>query len=235
MLEDKKALIFDLDGMLVDTKEFNRLAIVEPIKDFDCHPDSELVERAMHLPWDGCVRMIFDGFPEEIIRQYKRAVVEYQLQRFHTVNFFPHTEWALERQYRLGRPMAIVSNRDEETIFPLIEQTGLSLYFPLDRVVHCDMVEKPKPDREPTLLGCQMVEEDPQNVIGAGDSPTDIISFLAAGVGTTVAFTEGYFKSNRAALEAVEPHYLVSSFRALDGIIFNHGNGNSSGFGRGME
>src|SRR5690606_19679114 len=131
-------------------------------------------------------------------------------RHYHQVNgrasrIYPGVVEGLAALKAAGLKLAVVTNKPTEFTLPLLEHSGLSGWF--DAVVCGDTCARKKPDPQPLLHACELLECPPGNAVAIGDSVNDALAARAAGI-TVLAVPYGYN-------EGVDIHRLD-----IDGIVF---------------
>ena len=182
-----KAVLFDLDGTLLDTLPDLHAATNAMLLDLG-HPElplesvrsyvgrgiPNLIKRAMA----DSLHVSEDGTPAspEAIASFRR---HYARENGRQVSVYPGVVKGLERLKALGLPLGIVTNKADAFIRPLLEQTGIADSF--DVLVGGDLLPKVKPDPSPVVWACGRLGFLPQEVLFIGDSVNDFLSARAAG------------------------------------------------------
>jgi phosphoglycolate phosphatase len=181
------AILFDLDGTLLDTAPdmvgaLNRLRIEEGREP---------------LPFDavrGCVshgalRLTRVGFPEADGEEFERLRLRflrvYADNLARETQLFPGLEAVLQRFEAEGLPWGVVTNKPAWLTDPLLEQLGLARRACC--IVSGDTVAERKPHPLPLLHAAATTGVDPRCCVYFGDAERDIIAGRAAGMQTVVA------------------------------------------------
>lgn len=176
-----KAVLFDVDGVLIDSFEANfsyikRLAELFTNKDFT----REEYLKAFHQPFKQLIQNLigFEKFHsvEEIVDEAKKYEVYYDSSQVSLPNGIHETLKELKNHYQLG----IVTSRRKETanIIPQLKEL-----FPLfTTLVFIEDVENHKPHPEPLLLAAKRLGVDPKECVYVGDAETDMHAAEAAGM-----------------------------------------------------
>lgn len=185
-----KAVLFDLDGTLLDTHDL----ILASFR----HATSEVLGRS---------------FPDEVLMQKvgqplatqmwdftdDAAVHEQLLTTYRTFNHAAHDECvrafegvaeALAELHERGLRMGVVTSKMHALAMRGIEICGLADY--IECLVAPDDFPAHKPDPGPVAYGCELLGLQPSECLYVGDSPFDIQAGNGAGC-ATVAVTWGMF------------------------------------------
>ena len=181
-----RALMFDLDGTLIDsaadlTCAANRMlaALGLPRREagvlttFIGKGIARLVERSLIGQLDGAADV---ALLARAIPVYERFYAE-ESGRQATV--YPGVLAGLEALKQAALPLACVTNKAERFTFDLLEKTGLARYF--DLVVGGDTLERKKPDPMPFVHVCARFGVLAAEALMVGDSENDVAGARAAG------------------------------------------------------
>ena len=214
-----RAVIFDLDGTLVDTApDLMRatnfvlsgmgrrpLEMVE-VRAFVGHGARALLTRGLAAT---------GGLPEayDVEADYRRFVDYYAANIAHSSTPFPGLVALLDRLKAEGYGLGVCTNKFEGLSVLLLDALDLSKYF--GSVVGPDTLGIAKPDPKPFYEAVNRLELDSPRAIMVGDSETDILTARNAGV-PVIAVPFGY--TPRPVAE-FGPDRLIGHFaEALDAI-----------------
>jgi phosphoglycolate phosphatase len=181
------ALLFDLDGTLLDTVEDIARAL-----------NRALTEAHLATLTTGQVRdLIGRGVPTLITRALKRVGVAVDaaaegslLERFYfhygrlhmldecNASVYPGVADGLGELHRLGLRLAVVTNKQKHFAVDLLSRLGLSDW--IDVVVGGDSCERRKPDPQPLQFACAALQVEPSEALMVGDSVNDVLAARAA-------------------------------------------------------
>ncbi|PQA89649.1 HAD-IA family hydrolase [Hyphococcus luteus] len=192
MAEDLRgsALIFDLDGTLVDTVEDLSASMNHVLAAAGLAPVP--TGEVRHLVGHGARRMLMRGFLLSAGREAQEGELDDAMTRF--LDFygeniavhsrpFDHVIEMTEGFLARGARAAICTNKREAMARRLIETLGVAPLF--DAIVGADTAEAAKPDPAPVRLCLQEIGAARAAFIG--DSDTDIRAAGAAGLPCFVA------------------------------------------------
>ena len=185
------AILFDLDGTLVDTAP-DMVAVLQQMQR-DQGFDIVDYEVGRSNVSNGAAGLIRIGFPELDEQARQRLHVDF-LDRYAgqvCVNstVFPDLGGLLERLDDVGLPWGVVTNKPERMTEPLLEM--LELASRSAATVSGDTLSVRKPDPKPLLHACRIVGVDPGRAVYVGDASRDIEAGRRAGM-ATVAAAYGY-------------------------------------------
>lgn len=145
-----KAVLFDMDGVLIDAKEWHYEALNRALALFGMP-----IERQAHLAtFDGLptrrkleILSRSNGLPQGLGTLIHNLKQSYTMELVHTRcrPVFAH-QYALSRLKRDGYKIAVCSNSIRDTIESMMQRSGLSDY--IDLIVSNEDVTKAKPDPE---------------------------------------------------------------------------------------
>jgi phosphoglycolate phosphatase len=185
------AVLFDLDGTLVDTAP-DMVAVLQSLQeDHGLEPVGYQDGRAYVS--NGAVGLLRFGFPDrddEAIEILRLAYLErYAEQLCVRSTVFAGLDELVDRLDSNGLPWGVVTNKPKFLTDPLLVALGL------DQRVACsvsgDTLPQRKPDPAPLHHACQLATIDAARTLYVGDSSRDIDAGRAAGMGT-IAAAYGY-------------------------------------------
>ncbi|MEM5948138.1 HAD family hydrolase [Spirochaetia bacterium 38H-sp] len=180
-----KAVVFDLDGTLINTLEDIALACNKVLSDngYPEHP----VQAYGKMVGDGAITLIERALPpslrqeSEIERLYALFRKEYADRAHRSTCLYPGIKELLEHLKKMGIPMAVLSNKPD-----FIVKDSVKPFLPLEYfdilLGHKDG-EKPKPDPAglKRIISAWELEKEPSCVCMVGDSDVDVFTAKAAG------------------------------------------------------
>ncbi len=194
ILKQPNAVLFDLDGTLIDTAPDLVWAVNQILTQYH-YPNctyTELRPAAAH----GSAVLIEQGFKvsdqHPDFEQWRADFLAlYAQNSFNRSQLFAGITEFLQFLAEKQIPWGIVTNKPAWLTDPLIAQIDF-LYAP-QIVVSGDTCQQAKPHPEPLLFACQKMQLDPKQALYIGDAQRDIVAGKAAGM-KTLAASYGYIE-----------------------------------------
>ena len=186
-----EAVLFDLDGTLVDTAPDMVRALQELQHDHGYDPVPYQIGRANVS--NGALGLLRIGFPDlddELRDDLLCEYIDRYKDRLCVGSYvFDGLDPLLETLDEGDRPWGVVTNKPSHLTEPLLQSLLLA-----DRcacIVSGDTLKTRKPDPEPLLYACELAGVRPQSTIYVGDAARDMEAGRAAGM-ATIAAAYGY-------------------------------------------
>jgi phosphoglycolate phosphatase len=217
------AVLFDLDGTLLDTAADIALALNRALLEFGCESLAQndvrgmigrgapiLIERAA-----AARRRDFDAATRAAI--VERFFHHYgELEELHEDSASPYAGAAelLHSLHDAGLGIAVVTNKQYRFASALLTRLGLAGW--VDVVVGGDTCARRKPDPQPLLFACESLHALPANSLMVGDSVNDVQAARAAGI-PVVCVSYGYNEGRNA--RTLECDALVDSLAEIPALL----------------
>ena len=209
------AIIFDLDGTLVDSLRdihaaVNFLLRHEGREEIDLKTPQSFVGNGLPKLTERV--MAARGFHPSEFERCRAILSDYYVQHASDLTCpYPSVEASLQRLKALGFSLGICTNKPEAPARSILGDLDLSQYF--DVIVGGDTLAVKKPDPKP--LQAAMTQMNASSCLYVGDSEVDAQTAVNAMVDFAL-FTEGYRKTPVAEI----PHtYQFSDFGELTKIV----------------
>lgn len=212
-----RLLMFDLDGTLLDS-----------VPDLAAAVDSMLLALGRAPAGIECVRTWIGNGARVLVRRalagslehagLDEALVEQGLALFmqayagshELTRVYPGVRPTLDWFKAQGIPMAIITNKQERFVGPLLDEKGLGGFF--QWIIGGDTLAQQKPDPAALLRVMQLAGVSPSQALFVGDSRNDVLAARAAGV-KCVALSYGYNHGRPISEEC--PERVIDDLRAL--------------------
>jgi 2-phosphoglycolate phosphatase len=189
------AVLFDLDGTLVDTAP-DMVAVLQYLqRQHGIDPVSYELGRSYVS--NGAIGLLTLGFPEldidigdEMHQQYLERYAETICEESRV---FAGLAELLDQLDDMDCPWGVVTNKPEQLTIPLL--VALELADRSACIVSGDTLAVRKPDPAPLLLACEFAGVDSETAIYIGDAERDIEAGQRAGM-ATIAAGYGYITAD---------------------------------------
>lgn len=188
-----QAVLFDLDGTLVDTAPDFRHVLLQMSREADISaPSDEAIQHTVSNGARALVRLAFaideehPSFDERLstlLSLYLARIGQTQS------SLYPGMDILLRNLEAARIPWGVVTNKPSLYSRPLLQ--ALALQERCSVLICPDDVTRSKPDPEPLLLACTRLGVKAGNTLYVGDHPRDIEAGRAAGM-FTIAAAYGY-------------------------------------------
>ncbi|MBD1597117.1 phosphoglycolate phosphatase [Pseudomonas typographi] len=212
-----RLVMFDLDGTLVDSVPDLAAAVdatlrqmgrepagIERVKLWIGNGAKVLVRRALAGGLDHSA--VDDAEAEQALALFMQA---YAGDHAHT-EVYPGVRETLKWLKGQGVEMALITNKPEQFVAPLLDQLKLGRYFRW--IIGGDTLAQQKPDPAALFFVMKMAGVTPEQSLFVGDSRNDILAAKAAGV-ASVGLTYGYNHGRPIAEEG--PALVLGDLRQL--------------------
>ena len=183
-----KAMLFDLDGTLLDSAPDMVAALNKVRAGIGLEPLP--VEEVGHGVTRGAIGLLELGMPEtdeHTFESWRQELIDgYAQNVFNRSSLYDGVEDLLTALDESGIPWGLVTHKPEYLTHAVIEACGLS-----DRVscsVCGETLEESKPHPAPVLLACDRLGVEPAETLFAGDDLRDIAAGVAAGARTAAVY-----------------------------------------------
>lgn len=207
------AVLFDVDGTLLDTTEFILGAYEHAFASVSVtSPPRERLTLMVGRPLEECYQELLPSATPEQVAQLCITHREFQVE--HPQLSFPYAgvDVLLTTLKQAGIRLGAVTNR-RKTARMTLQRAGLDGL--LDVIVDGDDVLNHKPNPEGVLFALRAVGVEPDAAFMVGDAPVDIHAGRAAGA-KTVGVTYGF---QGELIRETLPDYVVSSVQDLQPLL----------------
>lgn len=171
-----QAVIFDMDGTLIDTEKYYRICWPQALAHFGYTMSDEqaLSMRSLGQPYapEHLKEMFQDpDLDYPAIRVYRKQLMEEYLER-DGIQIKPGAVELLEYLKEKKIQRAIATATDTERAARYLKQIGLYEYF--DRIICANMVKCGKPSPDIYIYACQQLGLDPSACMAVEDSPNGV-------------------------------------------------------------
>lgn len=177
-----EAVLFDMDGTLIDTEKHFRTTWPAALKRFGYEMTDEqaLQMRSLGRPFaPRYLKSLFgESFDYDKVREYRKKIMEEALCA-NGIEVKPGAGELLVFLQKRRIKTVVVTASDLERTRRYLRQTGLITYF--DRLISATMVEKGKPAPDVYEYACAALKIEPCRCLAVEDSPNGVESAAKAG------------------------------------------------------
>ncbi len=212
-----RLVMFDLDGTLIDSvpdlaEAVDRMLVemgrapggVEKVRDWVGNGARVLVRRALAGGLDHAA--VGEAETEEALARF----LDIYADCHNLTALYPGVHELLEALSTAAVELAVVTNKPERFVAPLLEQVGLGGYFRW--IIGGDTLPQQKPDPAALLQVMHLAGVEAAQSLFIGDSRNDVLAARAAGV-PCIAVSYGYNHGRPIAEE--KPGLVVDSLAEL--------------------
>ncbi len=191
MFENIKAVIFDLDGVLLDSERYHNQAILSVLEKEGFPPDPDCITEYVGKTTPVFLREFYRDKGRELSEAEHARLVQAKKDEFWSLFKAEAHEGAAElvRGLRGGYKLAVASNSPEGYVRDNLASIGLLEFF--EEVISIDDVERPKPAPDTFLKAAQKLGVEPGVCLVIEDSIYGVAAAKAAGM-KCIAVTTNY-------------------------------------------
>ncbi len=206
-----KAVLFDIDGTLLNTHEF-----IVSAYEYALASIGKTITRAEAEAYLRVGKNLFGTYehmhPEENTELLAQRLHEYQRDKFHLIQPFDGARDVLTELKRAGYKLAAVTNRSRSSAIPSLEQTELNEFFDARICPEDTLRTKPDPEHIHTALRALGLEAEQAWMVG--DTHADIEAAHSAGV-RSIGISHSGGDDVRKSL----PHHMIFSLPEILPIV----------------
>jgi AHBA synthesis associated protein len=210
-LYDFDAVVFDLDGVLIDSRPQMEFVFRECYREFGDGGEPPLQEffQRMGMPLPEILREL--GLPPQMAAKYR----ELSRQLYKQIHVVPGVYSTLGLLKNIDLPLGLMTGKDRARTLEILNYFGLKQFF--SGIICGDDQYSGKPAPDGLWALASLFDVPPERVVIVGDSVLDVRCGLAAGAiaaGVTWGFEPPHRMRNSGA------HICFSSFSDLESWIF---------------
>lgn len=213
-----KAIIFDMDGVIIDSEPQHARAALQVLTDYGVSTDLEycysFIGSSTAEMAKTCVRQFHMSVsPEQLLAEINQAKAKLVRKEGYTP--LPGVKELIQQLYKEGIALAIASSSSLAEIQHVVKTLGIQKYF--DKLVSTAQVARPKPAPDIFHLTLAKLGVSPREALVIEDSQLGTEAAAAAGL-TTV----GYLNVNSGNQALEKAFVLLTSFQDLKPVFFEN-------------
>ena len=220
-MSELKALLFDVDGTLVDSVPDLAYCVDEMMKSLGREPHGEAKVR----DWvgNGVERLVrralvgqLEGEPPDadFERAYPLFLELYADNTAKRSRLYPGVREGIQAMKAAGYRLGCVTNKAAQFTEPLLRDLGIADNFEI--VISGDSLPEKKPHPMPLLHGAEYFGVEPENAMMIGDSVSDVKASRAAGF-QIVCMSYGY--NHGEDIRRYKPDAVIDSMAELSKLL----------------
>lgn len=198
----KKLIIWDFDGVIADTEKLwlkNRQILMKKLLNVDW--DWQTVNHYLRGTGDKTKRDVLDNLGIVTNDDFWNKSIEMDIYTMNTQGFELTPD--IEQIFKLPIKQCIATGGVKDKTALKIKITGISSYFPENKVFTVDMVKNGKPEPDLFILAANSMGEKPQDAVVVEDSIAGLTAAIKAGC-LPVAFLAGDLLNDKQHLQKVK-------------------------------
>jgi beta-phosphoglucomutase family hydrolase len=182
MYDHFDALIFDMDGTLVDSGPLHERAWVAMLEEFNIPVSRPLMRSLAGVPTKGTIEILLKHFDCKVsaslaeMNAVKEKYVHENMHKF----VKPTALIEVAKKYHGKKPMAIGTGATTAEAKIILKLCGLDIY--MDAIVGADQVKNPKPAPDTFLRCAELLGAPAKNCVVFEDSPLGLQAAASAGM-----------------------------------------------------
>ena len=174
--KEVKAVLFDLDGVLVDSEKAWFHVFNDTLKHFGVKP---IPKKEFSKIFGNTIEKNIKSVINITAKEANKLAIRYFDKNKKYVKVFPETKNVLKKLSKSKVRMALITNTPRRILISTFKHNKLKKYF--KAIVTVDDVKKGKPAPDMILKACKVLKVNPKNTILIGDTINDMIAGKRAG------------------------------------------------------
>jgi HAD superfamily hydrolase (TIGR01509 family) len=208
-----KAVLFDMDGVIVDTEPLHRKAYFKMFDDLGIVVPEDLYTTFTGAATKKVCSILIEKYnlTNTVVElaAIKRKYFKYFFYHDEDFALLPGVEDLIKNYFENGIKLVLASSASMVTINMVFEKFGLEKYF-LGKISGDDLKES-KPNPEIFLLAAEIAQEPKENCVVIEDSTNGILAAHAAGI-----FCVAYKSEHSVHQHYEKANLLISDFQDIE-------------------
>lgn len=182
-----KAVLFDMDGILIDTEKYLTVYKQKAMREAGYRLDLETAYKfrscASVFAREQMKGIFGEDFPYDELRRRRQELMSDHIARF-GIEKKPYVEETIKELKRRGYQTAVVTATAEDRAVRYLEMVGFKELF--DEIISASMVKLGKPRQDVYLYACEKIGRKPEECMAVEDSPNGVNAAYQAGCHVTM-------------------------------------------------
>ena len=209
-----RAVIFDIDGTLIDSLDVIAESLVEAAKEMGYNIESKDVKKLIGIPGKELVKQLLkisnSQQIKEVLEKWEKNQRKVYAKR---VKLYPKVKETLEYLKNRGFKLAAATSLTSDKAKEILRMFSIEKYF--DTCVAADDVKEGKPSPDVFLEAVRRLDVKNEECIVVGDTEYDILAAKAAKM-KIVLFDP---QKQRLKTIKVKPDFIIHSFQELKTLL----------------
>lgn len=213
-----KAVIFDMDGVIIDSEPLHMEATKETLKEFDVFPDTPYLEQFIGSTTERMYETIIQDYNIPVTLEDLLAIDSIKCRAVYDREGMPQVPGVVDlikKLYKSGIKLGIASSSPLKRIEQVAHSFGVSKYF--QKFVSGTTVENPKPAPDIFLKALKELGASHKETIVIEDSSNGCLAAREAGISCV-----GFLNPNSGKQDLSAASVITESFENLDTDFFEH-------------
>lgn len=207
-----KAVLFDMDGVIVDTEPLHRKAYFKMFDDFGISVSPDLYATFTGAATKKVCQTLVDHFninaTADELAKIKRKYFKYFFENDPDFTLIPGVKELINHYFNLGLKLVLASSASKVTIQMVFEKFNLNSYF--IGALSGDDLKESKPNPEIFLLAAKLAQEPTDHCIVIEDSTNGINAAHAAKI-----FCVAYRSEHSVGQNYTNANLVISDFSEI--------------------
>lgn len=214
----KQAVIFDSDGLLIDTEKYYTISWKMALNDLGYEISSEEVQEWSGLNWRKVSAILAERYDEKVAQQAvdKREEELLSIIRAGKIEAKPKAKEVLETLKKEGYRLALASSGKTERAVMILEKLGFLPYF--ETTIFGDDVENNKPAPDCYNLAVERLGVDKNEAVAVEDSMVGLTAAKNAGL-DAIAIPDSSLRQTLYSEEEIKDLSIVAQGKDLSVVL----------------
>ena len=216
-LKNIQAVIFDMDGVIIDSEGLWSKAEKEVFSSVGVKLTERLCQQTASMTTAEVTKFWYDRYPWEnrTLEEVENDVIQRVGQLISEEGAaIPHVDKVIERIKYFGFKIGLATNSPYSLIPIVLEKVGVNRYF--DEISSSEFEDEGKPDPSVYLTTAKKLNLEPEKCIAIEDSHSGLLSAKRAGMKTVLISDEGYYSEKHKLA-----NYSIKDFMQFDCDFLN--------------
>ncbi|MCW4049810.1 MAG: HAD-IA family hydrolase [Candidatus Bathyarchaeota archaeon] len=214
MLNDVQLIIYDLDGVLIDSSKGILMAFERTFKEIDVHVDPEEIRKRIGVGLLEILEELVPDYPGDPWRLRDRYIHHFQSLNTSFTKLLPGVQETLRLLQEKGFMQAVATNKTSSEAERILTQLGVRRY--LDSVTGFMDVPNAKPAPDMILHTLDTLGVSREKAVFVDDTTTGLTAGIRANV-ATIGITTG--THDRKTIRTVNPDHILDSIDEILDLI----------------